>query len=413
MSLFTVITVLFVISSLFSYINARWIKLPGVIGVMLLAIIVALFLIIFGKSLPFVSKFSFTVLNSIDFSKTLLNMMLGFLLFASALHFDINRLKGNLRAVLITSTVGVVLSALIFASLLYYLLYLFHLPVPFIYCLVFGALISPTDAVAVAALLKKSKMPERLKTIITGESLFNDGIGIVLFVTFSDFAAAPEHGFSWSTMLQLFAREIFGGVALGLITGWLAYRMIRTIDEFQTIVLISFTLVMSISVAATFLHVSIPLAVVAAGLLIGTCPFGKEQSLHLNEYLDRIWSLTDDLLNTILFVLIGLQMVGVTFSVDYFWIGIIAIIILLIARAASIILPIVFLRRTLKLKYNSILVLTWGGLRGGISIALALSLPASPYRELILTCSFFIVVFSVIVQGLTLNRLIEKVQFNS
>ena len=409
MSLFTVITVLFIISSVFSYINARWIKLPGVIGVMLLAIVVALFLITFGKAIPFVHSYSLSVLNSIDFSKTLLNMMLGFLLFASALHFDINRLKGNLRAVLTTSTVGVVLSALIFASLLYYLLNLFHLPVPFIYCLVFGALISPTDAVAVAALLKESKMPERMRTIITGESLFNDGIGIVLFVTFSDFAATPEHGFSWAAMLQLFAQEIFGGVALGLITGWLAYRMIRTIDEFQTIVLITFTLVMGISVAATYLHVSIPLAVVAAGLLIGTCPFGREPSLHLNQYLDRIWSLTDDLLNTILFVLIGLQMVSVTFSVGYFWIGIVAIIILLIARAVSIILPVVFLRRTIKIKYNSILVLTWGGLWGGISIALALSLPASPYRELILTCSFFIVVFSVIVQGLTLNRLVEKV----
>ncbi len=168
MNLFTVITVLFIISSLFSYINARWIKLPGVIGVMLLDIVVALFLITFGKAIPFVHSYSLSVLNSIDFSKTLLNMMLGFLLFASALHFDINRLKENLRTVLTTSTVGVVLSALIFASLLYYLLNLFHLPVPFIYCLVFGALISPTDAVAVAALLKESKMPECMRTIITG-----------------------------------------------------------------------------------------------------------------------------------------------------------------------------------------------------------------------------------------------------
>ncbi len=174
----------------------------------------------------------------------------------------------------------------------------------------------------------------------------------MLFVTFSDFAASPEHGFSWAVMLQLFAQEIFGGVALGLITGWLTYRMIRTIDEFQIIVLITFTLVMGISVAATYLHVSIPLAVVTAGLLIGTCPFGKEPSLHLNQYLDRIWSLTDDLLNTILFVMIGLQMVSVTFSAGYFWIGIVAIIILLIARAASIILPVVFFRRTLKIKYK-------------------------------------------------------------
>jgi CPA1 family monovalent cation:H+ antiporter len=413
MGLFGVVTVILIISSLFSYVNARWIKLPGVIGVMLLAILSALFLIIFGKSLPFAQSFALSLLDSIDFSRTLLNMMLGFLLFASALHFDVNKLKGNLRAVVITSTVGVMLSALLFAALLFHLLSILHLSVPIIYCLVFGALISPTDAVAVSALLKKSKMPERLRTIINGESLFNDGIGIVLFITFSDIAAAPLQGFSWVTMLQLFAQEVFGGVALGLVTGALAYRMMRTINDFQTIVLISFTLVMSISVAAAFLHVSIPLAVVIAGLLIGSRPFGKEASSHLHEYLDKIWSLSDDLLNTILFVLIGLQMISITFSISYLWIGIAGIIILLIARAASIILPVVFFRRTLRLQYNSIFILTWGGLRGGISVALALSLPASEYRELILTCSFFIVVFSVIVQGLTLNRLVEKLTIHN
>jgi CPA1 family monovalent cation:H+ antiporter len=409
MSLFSVVTVILIISSLFSYINARWIKLPGVIGVMLLAILAALFLIIFGKSLPFAHSFALSVLDSIDFSKTLLNMMLGFLLFASALHFDVSKLKGNLAAVLITSTVGVIISAVLFAALLFCLLSILNLSIPFIYCLVFGALISPTDAVAVSALLKKSKMPERLRTIINGESLFNDGIGIVLFITFSDLASTPMQGFSWATTLQLFALEVFGGLALGLVAGALAYRMMRTTDDFQTIVLISFALVMGISVVASFLHVSIPLAVVIAGLLIGSRPFGKDVTSPLHEYLNKIWSLSDDLLNTILFVLIGLQMITVTFSVSYLWIGITGIIILLIARAASIILPIVFFRRTLRLQYSSIIILTWGGLRGGISVALALSLPASNYRDLILTCSFFIVVFSVIVQGLTLNRLIERV----
>jgi CPA1 family monovalent cation:H+ antiporter len=410
MDLFTVITVLFLISSVFSYINARWIKLPGVIGVMVLAIVMALALTIFGKTIPVISGFILSVLSSIDFSKTLLNSMLGFLLFASALHFDINKLRGNLRSVVVISTVGVILSALLFGSMLYYALAWLHIELPWIYCLIFGALISPTDAVAVAALLTKSKMPERLRTIITGESLFNDGIGIVLFISFSEIASIPDKTFAWGALGQLFAQEVFGGLILGLILGWFAYCMMRSIEDFQTIVLISFTLVMCISVVGSLIHVSIPLAVVAAGLLVGSHPFRKKTaSVALSDYLEKIWKLTDDVLNTILFVLIGLQMVAVTFSLDYLWVGLIAIVSMLLARAASIVLPIVFLRRTLNVQYNSVVILTWGGLRGGISVALALSLPPSPYRELILTASFIIVIFSVVIQGLTLNKVVDKV----
>jgi CPA1 family monovalent cation:H+ antiporter len=262
----------------------------------------------------------------------------------------------------------------------------------------------------VAALLTKSKMPERLRTIITGESLFNDGIGIVLFISFSEIASIPDKTFAWGALGQLFAQEVFGGLILGLILGWFAYCMMRSIEDFQTIVLISFTLVMCISVVGSLIHVSIPLAVVAAGLLVGSHPFRKKTaSVALSDYLEKIWKLTDDVLNTILFVLIGLQMVAVTFSLDYLWVGLIAIVSMLLARAASIVLPIVFLRRTLNVQYNSVVILTWGGLRGGISVALALSLPPSPYRELILTASFIIVIFSVVIQGLTLNKVVDKV----
>jgi CPA1 family monovalent cation:H+ antiporter len=408
MNLFSVITSLFGISSLFSYINARWIKLPGVIGVMLLAIFSALFTVFAGKAFPQFTELIIELSDSIDFSTTLLDILLGFLLFASALHFDVKKLRSNLKGVLIISTVGVLLSTLIFGTIFFYVVDFIGLDVPFIYCLIFGALVSPTDAVAVAALLKATKMPSRLETIINGESLFNDGIGIVLFVTFVGLAATPEESFSLAHTSLLFVQEVFGGLALGLAFGYIAFRMIRKIQDFQTIVMISLTLVMIISALGNFLHVSVPLAVVAAGLLIGSNPFGMSKESKVNEYLEQVWKLFDELLNTILFVLIGLQMVSVSFSSAYFIAGGVAIIILLVARLLSIFLPIVLLRQTLKIPYNSILILTWAGLRGGISVALALSLPLSPYRELILTASFCIVVFSIIVQGLTLNKVVTK-----
>lgn len=408
MDFFAVITTLLTISSIFSYINARWIKLPGVIGVMLLAIGSALLTIFAGKMLPDFTRLIQELSDSIDFSSTLLDILLGFLLFASALHFDIKKLKSNLQGVLIISTVGVLLSTLIFAALLHYaLMYAGH-EVPMIYCLVFGALVSPTDAVAVAALLKNTRMPSRLETIINGESLFNDGIGIVLFITFLGLAAVPGSQFSLTHTALLFGQEVFGGLLLGLLLGAIAYRMMRVIRDFQTIVMISLSLVMMISLLGSMLHVSIPLAVVAAGLLIGSKPFSDDEESRLNEYLQRIWALLDELLNTVLFVLIGLQLVMVFFSTDYFVAGAFAIVILLVARMLSIVLPIAFLKRSLRIQYNSVGILTWGGLRGGISVALALSLPPSPYRELILTASFCVVVFSILVQGLTLNKVVHR-----
>jgi CPA1 family monovalent cation:H+ antiporter len=408
MNLLLLITSLFTVSTGFSYINARWIKLPGVIGVMLLAIITALITLMAGKAIPGFSRFIFELSNSIDFSKALLDVMLGFLLFASALHFDVSKLKENLRGVLIISTIGVVLSTMLFAGMLYYVLGLMGLQIPFIYCMLFGALISPTDAVAVAALLTKSKIPPRLKTIISGESLFNDGIGLVLFVSFSEIANIPGKEFSFTEAAYLFGQEVFGGLILGVVLGLLAYKMMRKIKDFQTILMISITLVLGISAVASAMHVSAPLAVVAAGLLIGSHCFNRNEAIPQIEYLEKVWSLMDELLNTILFVLIGLQMVTITFSINYLLVGGLSIIILLIARALSIMLPIMFLRRRLLVKYNSILILTWGGLRGGISVALALSLPDSPYRGIILASSFFVVVFSIVVQGLTLNKVVDK-----
>jgi CPA1 family monovalent cation:H+ antiporter len=409
MPLFTIITSLFGISSLFSFINARWIKLPGVIGVMLLAIISSILTLVAGKTFPAFSQLILGLSDEIDFSKTVLDIMLGFLLFASALHFDTGKLKENLRSIAIISTIGVIISALLFAGMLCYITGWMNMQVPMLYCLVFGALIAPTDAVAVSALLKKSKMPARLESIISGESLFNDGIGIVLFISFSQIAATPGKGFSLQVASLLFAQEVFGGLLLGSALGWIAYRMMRSVADFQTTVLISITLVMAICMLSGILHVSIPLAAVAAGLFVGSRGFeGAAANPSTGEYLGKVWKLLDDLLNVLLFVLIGLQMATISLKAVYLWIGLISIFILLLARLLSIVMPIVLLRRTLRIPLNNIFILTWGGLRGGISVALALSLQHNLYKELIITASFCIVVFSVIIQGLTLNVVVNR-----
>lgn len=409
MQLFTIITLLFGISSLFSFMNARWIRLPGVIGVMFLAMVTAIITPVSGKAFPAFSRVLLLLSQDIDFSKTVLDILLGFLLFASALHFDINKLKKNLRPVVIISTIGVVISAMLFAAMLYYVTGWLNAQVPIIYCLVFGALVAPTDAVAVSALLKNSKIPARLESIIFGESLFNDGIGIVLFISFSEIIATPGKKFSMAEAGLLFAQEVFGGLLLGSLLGWIAYRMMRSVADFQTTVLISITLVMAICMLAGILHVSVPLAAVAAGLLVGSRGFeGTAANPGTGEYLGRVWTLMDDLLNILLFVLIGLQLVTISFKAAYLWIGFISIFILLLARLLSIVLPIVLLRRTLRIPLNNTLILTWGGLRGGISVALALSLADNPFRELIITASFCIVVFSVLFQGLTLNKVVNR-----
>jgi CPA1 family monovalent cation:H+ antiporter len=333
--------------------------------------------------------------------------MLGFLLFSSAFNLNTNRLRKEMLPVMILSTVGVILSTIIFATLFYWVTILLNVQLSYIYCLVFGALISPTDPVAVGAIIKGSKLPLNLETIIGGESLFNDGVGIVIFITLLEIAGSGSANIDLAKTSLLFLREVFGGIAFGVVTGYLAYRVMRSISDFQTIVLISVGLVMGISVVATYLHFSIPLAVVAAGIMAGRKSINIDGTERSHQSLEKFWQLIDEMLNTILFVMIGLQMVNMPYLDNYWLTGVIAILVILVARWLSILLPIIFLRHSLKVKYSSINILTWAGLRGGISIALALSLPFTPYKHIILSASYFIVIFSIIVQGLTLNRVID------
>lgn len=394
-------------SAVFAFINARFFKLPSAIGVITIAVFVSIIAIFTGGFFPVLLKALTSLNKNIDFSQALLNTMLGFLLFAGALRFNWGDLKKQIGAVLVLSTVGVLISTAIFGFLFDMLTDILKVDIPFVYCLLFGSLISPTDPVAVSAVLKKSNIPPHLSTIITGESLFNDGVGLILFITLLEYITQSGNDISSSKIAVLFAQEVFGGMALGLTSAFIVYQLMRKVDDFQTLVMASLALVMGISVVAGKLHVSIPLAVVAAGLLIGNRRFGKDPSGKMNDFLERFWTLIDEMMNTILFVMIGLQIVVMPF-LNYYWIvGLSAIVLALIARGLSVFVPLVFLRRTLNVNYNNITILTWAGVRGGVSIALALSMEHTKYRDLILASSYFIIIFSIVVQGLSLNKVVD------
>lgn len=407
MGLFVILTLLVIVSAFYSYVNARFIKLPGTIGIVSIAIIVSVITIFIDKINPGAAHYLTSLAKNINFSGTVLNIMLGFLLFAGSFNLSARKLKKEMFPILLLSTFGVVLSAAIFGALFYGVTILFNVHIPLVYCFLFGALISPTDPVAVGAVIKGSKLPQNLETIISGESLFNDGVGLVLFITIIEIIESGTDHVNFGKTAVLFVREVFGGITLGLVMGYIAFRLMKSITDFQTIVLVSLALVMGISVLAADLHLSIPLAVVSAGLFAGNQSINFDSSEHSHQALEKFWQLIDEMLNTILFVMIGLQMVDLPY-LDHYWLtGAVAIIIILIARWFSIMLPLTFLRRSLNINYNSVNILTWAGLRGGISIALALSLPFTPYKHIILSGSYFIVIFSIIVQGLTLNKVIN------
>lgn len=405
MNIITVITVLIIISALFSYINERFIKMPVMIGVMTISVILSLLVLVIGRIGDEKYNLIMRLAYNIDFSKILLDVMLAFLLFAAALHLDNNRLKVLKGPVFALSTLGVLISAGAFGGMFYGVTQFFNMHIPLVYCFIFGAIISPTDPIAVGAILKKSNVPSRLHTIISGESLFNDGLALILFVTLLGIARQDRETLSVMETLRIFAEEVLGGIALGLIFGYSGYWLIKSIRDYQTIFLISLAVVLGISLTANHFHVSIPLAAVVAGLIVGNTKFSKEH--EGSEFFGRIWNLIDEVLNTILFVMIGLQLLVLPFLVDYWVIGMCSIIIILIARFMSVTVNAFFELHRLTL--GGLSIITWAGLRGGISIAMALSLPHTRYSEIILSGCYCIVIFSVIVQGLTLNNVVNTV----
>jgi CPA1 family monovalent cation:H+ antiporter len=410
MDYFIISAILVFISAIFGYINVRFLKLPNTIGLMLITIVFTL--AVFG-----ISYFDDTLLNAekyiisqIDFRTVLLDIMLSFLLFAGALHTNFEQLRVQRWPILVFSTLGVLVSTFLVGTLMFYLLQLFQMDVNFIYCLLFGALISPTDPIAVLGILKQAGAPKKLETKIVGESLFNDGVGVVVFLTIFQLASSSNAEFEPMAILELFGVEVIGGIVLGLLLGWISYRLMRSIDDYDIEVIITLAAVMMGTVVAQKLHVSAPLAMVTAGLVVGNDTVRNSAMSKTTEtYVDKFWELLDILLNTLLFVLIGMEMLVISFETSYVIAGMITIPLVLASRYISLLLPIKFFQEKLDFVPKTNLVMTWGGLRGGISIALALGLTQEMHRDLFLVITYVVVVFSIIVQGLTVGKLVKKV----
>jgi len=410
MDYFIIATVLVFLSAAFGYINVRFLKLPNTIGLMVITIAftLAVFMLsYFDDTLLNVEKY---IITHIDFKTLLLDIMLSFLLFAGALHTNFEELKKLRWPIIMFSTIGVLISTFLVGTAMYFCLQLFGLQIDYVYCLLFGALISPTDPIAVLGILKKAGVPKKLETKIVGESLFNDGVGVVVFLTIFQFASSPDSGVGALEVLQLFGVEVLGGILLGLFLGWVSYRLMKSIDDYDIEVIITLAAVMVGTVIAQHLHLSAPLAMVTAGLMVGNDRLRKSAMSEVTKtYVDKFWELIDILLNTLLFVLIGMEILVLTSDLNYIIAGMVAIPIVLICRYLSLLLPIGFFRKKLDFVPNTGLIMSWGGLRGGISIALALGLTQDMYRELFLVITYIVVVFSIIVQGLTVGKLVKKV----
>ena len=406
MNLFHILAILLTASAIFSYINPRFLKLPTTIGIMLVALTFSLLLNLLGPIGIDIEHEVQVMLESIDFDATLLHGMLSFLLFAGALHVDLSELSKQRGVIIFLATAGVVGTTFIIGALSWFAFDLAGLDIPFIYCLLFGALISPTDPIAVLGILKQSNAPKSLEAKITGESLFNDGMAVVVFLVLLRIATGST-GVSATEVLLLFSQEAIGGVLFGLGAGTLTYWMLKSVDNYQVEVLLTLALVTASYATAEFLHFSAPITVVCAGLLIGNHGRTLAMSEKTRGHLDTFWELVDEVLNAVLFVLIGLEVLTLVYNQQYLLAGLLAIPIVLLARFVTVGIPITIMRRFRNFSPRAIEILTWGGLRGGISVALALSLPASDVRDALVVVTYVVVVFSILVQGLTIGPLIR------
>lgn len=405
MTVFQAASILLALAGLASYLNYRFLGLPSTIGLMVIALVLSLIGVVFGKFGVPGHQVATNLVASIDFSETLLHGMLAFLLFAGALHVNFNDLRAQWIPVAVLSTVGVALATALIGISFWAAARAIGLEIPLIYGLLFGALISPTDPVAVLGVLKRAGAVKSLETKIAGESLFNDGIGVVVFLTLLGIAtgagdAAPDR------VAAHLLQEAVGGALLGGVAGYAVYRMLRTVDNYPVEILLTLGLAAGIYSYAEYVHISAPIAVVVAGLVIGN--HGREfgMSEKTRGHLDAFWELTDEFLNAVLFILIGIELLVINTTAQVVTMGAFAVVIVLIARWISVGIPVSLLRLWHKFSPGVVPILTWAGLRGGISIGLALSLPLSPQRDLIIGATYMVVIFSVLVQGMTLDRVI-------
>ena len=407
MNLPDIIALLLSLAAVFSYINYRFLRLPSSIGLMLIALLMSLGIILVELLGFEIRDQAEKLIRGINFDKTLLHGMLSFLLFAGALHVNLNELIQQKLVIVILATVGVITSTLLIGVLTWWLLAWFGLDTSFLYCLIFGALISPTDPIAVLGIMKKAGVPKSLEIKIAGESLFNDGIGVVIFLVLLGLISGSGH-VDVQEVLVLFAEEALGGIVFGLLIGAIAFYMLRSVDQYQVEILTTLALAMGGYALAGAIHVSGPIAIVVAGLMIGNHGRRFAMSDTTREHLDTFWELVDEILNAVLFVMIGLEVLVLAFVPSHLLVGILAIPIVLLARFISVGIPVSVLRYFREFSPRVITILTWGGLRGGISVALALSLPQGPERELILTITYIVVIFSILVQGLSISHLVAR-----
>lgn len=409
MDILIITTIIVVLTAVFAFINTRYLKFPHTIGMMLISLVFSSLLILAGILFPAVTDFAAGFISKIDFSRVLLDVMLSFLLFAGSLHTDGSLLKANRSSITVFAIAGVLISALLVGVLLYYLLMAIGSPINFLYCLLFGALVAPTDPIAVLGILTKVGVPKDIEIKIVGESLFNDGIGVVLFLSLLEIIHIGSENISVVQLSLLLLKEIGGGIILGWLLGYLGYRLMKTIDNYQTEVLITLAMVMGGYAIAQEFHLSGPLAMVIAGLFTGSRAKEKAMSDITAEYVDKFWELVDVLMNAILFVLIGLEILTLDFNFNYLLAGLIAVPVTVIARYFSLYLPAAVFRKYIKTKNSTIKIMTWGGLRGGLSIAMALSLTDPLPKTQFVFMIYVVVLFSIVIQGLTIGNLVRKI----
>lgn len=401
------------LAAAFGYLNHRFIRLPHTIGLVAIGLAVSLAMMAVDALFPGMGLGDAVreMLADIDFSDALLEGMLSFLLFAGALHVDLDALASQKWAITLTATLGTLISTFLIGGVLWLIVGLLGIALPLIWCLVFGALIAPTDPVAVLGILKRTRVPVTLEAKIAGESLFNDGVGIVVFTILASVAVGSGgHEVTALSVATLFIVEAAGGVALGLFLSFLAYRVLRTVDEHNLEVMITLALAMGTFAIAHAVHVSGPIATVCAGLLIGNLGTRFAMSEKTREHTTSFWELIDEILNSALFLLIGFEVVAITLEWPILLLGLIAVPLALAARFVSIGLPVGLLKALgAPFSHGTVRIMTWGGLRGGISVALALSLPPGPEREILLTICYIVVLFSILVQGTTMERVVARI----
>ncbi|MDQ3112360.1 MAG: sodium:proton antiporter [Bacteroidota bacterium] len=408
MDFFVLFSVLISLAAVFSYINIKWLHLPSGIALMLMGAVISFGLIITSRFSPGFVTYIQAQLSTIDFSEFILGILLSFLLFAGSLHVSYQQLKKSAVSIITFSTIGVLISTLLVGSGTYFLFRLFGENISFIYCLLFGSLISPTDPIAVLGILKKAGISKSVEIKITGESLFNDGVGVVIFATILQIIVQGSENASVGSVLTLFAREAIGGILVGFIIGYAGYKLMKSIDHFQTEILLSLAMVMGGYSLCHYLHVSGPLAMVVAGIFTGYKGLREAMSDTTRDYLEKFWEVTDEILNSVLFMLIGLQLVILTFQWYYFVIGLIIAISMIFFRYISLWIPSILFRFKNTLEPKTLSIMAWGGLRGGISIALALSMPAGDYKDAFVMITYTVVLFSIIVQGMTMGKIVRK-----